>query len=148
MTIEERGLIIFDCQISVFGSQKSFSAFVLFFVHLIVFWFNDTSTLVGHFVSFPRERRKEIEENVEMKEKDREKERNESEETEEIKAFAPSTLTYYKVNSKPIFVGSPGDVRYTTPCHTRPPPSFLFFFSGLPLIQCGKCVVLHLLSQV
>ena len=48
--------------------------------------FNDTSTLVGHFVSSPREREK-IEEIVEeMKERDRtERNRNESEETEEIK---------------------------------------------------------------
>ena len=35
--------------------------------------FNDTSILVGHFVSSPRERGKEIEEIVEeMKERDRE----------------------------------------------------------------------------
>ena len=51
--------------------------------------FNDTSTLVGHFVSSPRERRKVIEEIVEeIKERDREeRNRNESEETEEIKIF-------------------------------------------------------------
>ena len=34
--------------------------------------FNDTSTLVGHFVSSPEKGRKEIEETEEMKEKDRE----------------------------------------------------------------------------
>ena len=40
---------------------------------MIVLGFNDTSTLVDHFVSPPRERRKEIEEIVEeMKERDRE----------------------------------------------------------------------------
>ena len=36
---------------------------------LIVLEFNDTSTLVGHFVSSPREREKKVEE---MKERDRE----------------------------------------------------------------------------
>ena len=40
---------------------------------MIVLEFNDTSTLVGHFVSSPREREKEIEEIVEeMKERNRE----------------------------------------------------------------------------
>ena len=54
---------------------------------LIVLGFNDTSTLVGHFVSSPRKR--EIEEIAEeMKERDRgEEEMNDSEETEEIKTF-------------------------------------------------------------
>ena len=43
---------------------------------LIELGFNDTSTLVGHFVSSPREREKEIEEIVEeMKERDREERR-------------------------------------------------------------------------
>ena len=42
-------------------------------MHLIVLGFNDTSTLLGHFVSSPREREKEIEEIVEeMKETIRE----------------------------------------------------------------------------
>ena len=50
---------------------------------LIVLGFNDTSTLVGHFVSSPREREKEIEEIVEeeiveeMKARDRKKEEQE-----------------------------------------------------------------------
>ena len=54
---------------------------------LIVLGFNDTSTLVGHFVSSPRER--ETEEIVEeMKKKDRgERKMIDSEETEEIKTF-------------------------------------------------------------
>ena len=51
--------------------------------------FNDTSTLVGHFVLTPRER--EIEEIVEeLKERDTgeiSRKMNESEETEEIKTF-------------------------------------------------------------
>ena len=55
--------------------------------------FNDTSTLVGYFVSSPEKRRREIEEIVEeMKERDRgERKMNESEETEEIKP-SPSTF--------------------------------------------------------
>ena len=54
---------------------------------LIELRFNDTSTLVSHFVSSPRGR--EIEEIVEeMKERERgERKMNESEETEEIKTF-------------------------------------------------------------
>ena len=45
--------------------------------------------LVGHFLSSPREREREIEETVEeMKERDRgERKLNDSEETEEIKTF-------------------------------------------------------------
>ena len=53
---------------------------------MIVLGFKDTSTLVGHFVSSPREREKRDKEIVEeMKERDREE--NESEETEEITTF-------------------------------------------------------------
>ena len=53
---------------------------------LIVLGFNDTSTLVGHFVSLPEKGRREIVE--EMKERDRgERKMNDSEETEEIKTF-------------------------------------------------------------
>ena len=56
--------IIYECTFSE----------VLFTVWLIVLGFNETSTLVGHFVSSPRE----IEEIVEeMKERDGEKEENE-----------------------------------------------------------------------
>ena len=50
---------------------------------LIVLGFNDTSTIVGHFVWSPRERDR-------VEERDgqgRNKKRNESEETEEIKTF-------------------------------------------------------------
>ena len=61
--------------------------------------FDDTSTIVGHFVLSPEKGRTEIEEIVEeMKERNRKK-RNESEETEEIKTF-PSTLICYK-DSRP-----------------------------------------------
>ena len=63
---------------------------------MIVLGFNNTSTLVGHYVLSPREREKRdrrdgtgIEEMVEeMKERDwGERNMNESEETEEIKTF-------------------------------------------------------------
>ena len=56
----------------------------------IVLGFNDTSTLVGHFVSSPRERersdRRESRRD-EREEQGRKRNRNESEETEEIKTF-------------------------------------------------------------
>ena len=54
-----------------------------------VLWFNDTSTLVGHFVSSPREREKRDRRDLRGGERDgqgRKRMRNESEETEEIKA--------------------------------------------------------------
>ena len=60
------------------GSCRARSVYLL-----IVLGFNDTSTLVGHFVSSPREREKEIEEIVEeeiveeMKARDRKKEEQE-----------------------------------------------------------------------
>ena len=63
--------------------------------------FNDTSTLVGHFVSSPkgREKRDRRDSRNEREEQGRKRNRNESEETEEIKTF-PSTLTCYK-DSRP-----------------------------------------------
>ena len=65
---------------------------------LIVLGFNDTSTLVGHFVLSPREREKRDRRNSRRDEREgqgRKRNRNESEETEEIK-HSPSTLTCYK----------------------------------------------------
>ena len=50
--------------------------------------FNDTSTLVGHFMSSPREREKREETIGEMKERDRrERKMNDNEVTEEIKTI-------------------------------------------------------------
>ena len=63
---------------------------VLFVRLLIVLGFNDTSTLVGHFVSSPREREKSDRRDSrrdEREEQGRKRNRNESEETEEIKTF-------------------------------------------------------------
>ena len=55
---------------------------------LIVLGFNDTSTLVGHFVSSPREREKKDRRDSRRDEREgqgRKRNRNESEDTEEIK---------------------------------------------------------------
>ena len=57
---------------------------------VIVLGFNDTSTLVGHFVSSPREREKRDRRDSrrdEREEQGRKRNRNEREETEEIKTF-------------------------------------------------------------
>ena len=59
---------------------------------LIVLKFNDMSTLVGHFVLFPREREKRHRRDSrgdERKGQGRKRKMNESEETEEIKTFPP-----------------------------------------------------------
>ena len=63
-----------------------------------MFGFNDTSTLVGHFVSSPRE--KEKRDRTDSRGDEREgqgRKRNGNEETKEIK-HSPSTLTCYKDN--------------------------------------------------
>ena len=62
------------------------------FGRLIVLGFNDTSTLVGHFVSSPREREKRDRrdsrrDESEDREERRKRNKSESEETEEIKTF-------------------------------------------------------------
>ena len=69
--------------------------------------FNDTSTLVGHFVSSPRETDKRDRRDSRGDEREgqgRNRNRNESEEIEEIKTIL-STLTGYK-NSKPCLTVS------------------------------------------
>ena len=66
------------------------------FVVLIVLGFNDTSTLVGHFVSSPREREKRDGRDSRRDEREgqgRKRNRNESEETEEIKTSLPLPAT-------------------------------------------------------
>ena len=60
---------------------------------LIELGFNDTSTLVDHFVASPKDRRESR--GDERERQGRKRNRNESEETEEMKTF-PSTLTCYK----------------------------------------------------
>ena len=57
---------------------------------MIVLGFNDTSTLVGHFVSSPREREKRDRRDNRRDEREgqgRKRNTSESEETEEIKTF-------------------------------------------------------------
>ena len=86
---------------------------------LIVFRFNDTSTLVGYFVLSPREREKRDRKD-EREGQGRKRNRNESEKTEEIKTFplpSPATRIAGLAQLKPISVGCPGDIRYTTPSH-------------------------------
>ena len=99
---------------------------------LIVLGFNDTSTLMGHFVSSPREREKRDSRRDEREGQGRKRSRNESEETEEIKTFPlyPYLLQGQQAmpNCKPISVGPPGNVRYTTPSHHPTTPNFFFFF--------------------
>ena len=63
--------------------------------------FNDTSTLVGHFVSSPRDREKKDRRDTRGDEREgqgKKRNRNEREETEEMKTF-PSILTCYKIAS-------------------------------------------------
>ena len=55
---------------------------------LIVLGFNDTSTLVSHFVSSPRER-EERDRRDEREGQERKRNRNESDETEEIETSPP-----------------------------------------------------------
>ena len=62
---------------------------------LIVLGFNETSTLVGHFVSSPREREKRDRRDSRRDEREgqgRKRNRHESEETEEIKNISPLPL--------------------------------------------------------
>ena len=67
---------------------------------LIVLGFNDKSTLVGHFVSSPREREKRDRRDSrgdETEGQGRKRNRNESEEKEEIKTFPPLPLSATKI---------------------------------------------------
>ena len=65
---------------------------IFFYVRkLIVFWFNEKSTLVGHFVLSPRAREKR-DGRDERERQGRKRNRNESEETEEIKISPPLPL--------------------------------------------------------
>ena len=91
---------------------------------LIVLGFNDTSTLVGHFVSSHREREKRDSKGDDW-EGQGERKMNKSEGTEDIPPPYPYLLQGQQAlpNCKPISVGRPTDVRYTPPSHhpTTPP---------------------------
>ena len=81
-----------------FWSSISLPVKLDFFIELGL---NGMSTLVGHFVSSPREREKRDKRDsrgAERQGQGKKRNRNESEETEEIKTFPPSTLTCYKDN--------------------------------------------------
>ena len=76
-----------------------------------------TTTLVGHFVSSPREWEKRDSRRDEREGWGRNRNRSEIYETEEIKTFPlfpylPQLQAL--LNCKPISVGCPSDVRYTT----------------------------------
>ena len=64
---------------------------------IFVLEFNETPTLVGHFVSSPREREKR-DSRDEREGQGRKRNRNKGEETEEIKKHTTSSLTYYKTS--------------------------------------------------
>ena len=83
--------------------------------------FKDRSILVGHYVSSPREREKSDRRDSRGDEREgqgRKRNRNESAETVEIETFPlyPYLLQIWQAlpNCKPISVGRPGDVSYTT----------------------------------
>ena len=92
--------------------------------------FNDTSPLVGHFVSSPREREERDRKDSRdvREEQGGKRNRNESEKNRKKHKYSPFTLTCYKdsPNCKPASVGRPRDVRYDTfvpPDHPPPPPA-------------------------
>ena len=101
-------------------------------------------TLVGHFVSFPREREKRDGRGDEREEQGRKRNRNENEETEQKHSL--STLTCYKAlpNCKPISVGRPGNTIFTTPLHHQTTPTEPFEqicqypFNRWPHVKSGE----------
>ena len=105
--------------------------------------FNDMSTLVGHFILSPRERKKRDSRGDEREGQGRKKKKmNKSEETEEIKTFPsyPYQLQRQQAlpNCKPISAGQRGDVRYMTPLPHPTTPTCLLTLLYLP------CVLGHL----
>ena len=89
---------------------------------LIALGLNDTLTLVGHFMSSPREREKRDRRDSRADEREgqqRKRKMNESEETEEIitSSHYPYLLQAQQglPNCKPISVGRPSDVRHSIP---------------------------------
>ena len=106
--------------------------------------FNNMSTLVGHFVSSPRERKKTDRRDSRGNEREgleRKRRMNESEETEKIKTFPhyPYLLQGQQTlpNCKPISAGCPSEARYTTPLPhpTTPKKSDTAFPTRLLCIQ-------------
>ena len=98
--------------------------------YCIVLGFNDTSTLVGHFVFSPRENEKRDrrdtrgDERGEHERKRKVNESEETEETEEIKTFplhlpAARTAGFVPVNKYQLDAPVTQDTRH--PCLTHPP---------------------------
>ena len=84
------GLHLFLLTTQCFRSDNCLAINPYNIVRLIVLGFNNTSTLLGHFVLSPREREKRDRRDSRRDEREgqgRKRNRNESEETEEIKTF-------------------------------------------------------------
>ena len=91
--------------------------------------FRIVATLVGHFVSSPREREERDRRDSRRDEREgqgRKRDRSESEETEEIKTSPPYPYLQQGQqalpNCKPISFGRPGDIRYMIPSHNPTTP--------------------------
>ena len=84
---------------------------------MIVLGFHDTSTVVGHFVSSPREREKRYRRDSSGDEKEGQGRKRKMNESEENRRNKNIPLYPYQAlpNCKPISVQRPGDARYTTP---------------------------------
>ena len=96
-----------DCNLlESYVAKLGFKLVTLDLQSLIVVVFNNRSTLIGHFVSSPREREKRDRRDSRRDKREgqvRKRNRNESEETEEIKTF----LAQLQANIS----GHPGDVQ-------------------------------------
>ena len=115
--------------------------FVCFFAWFIVLGFNDVSTLVGHFVSSPRERGKGerkrsrgVEKGTGKKMKKKWKWRNGRNKNIPLYSYL---LQGWQVlpNCKPVSVGHPSDVRYTTSLPLPTTPSLFVLEFNSPLIS-------------
>ena len=121
-----------------------FEIFRLFFFFWNVLGFNDMSTLklVGHFVLSPKEREKRDRRDSSGDEREgqgRKRIRNESEETRIKKKTyplypCPGLAQLYK----PISVGRPGEIRYTTPSQHPTTPNLGILPSRIILQFLGK----------
>ena len=92
INIHSQGLIRAFSFLLILSSLTWFMQPLCLQTRLIVLGFNDTSTLVGHFVSSTRERKKRDSRRDEREGQGRKRNRNESEETEEIKKIPPLPL--------------------------------------------------------
>ena len=108
--------------------------------------FNDTSTLVGHFVLSPKEREKRDRKDSrgdESKGQGRKRNRNESGEIKTFPLYPYLQGQQALPNCKPISVGGPSDVRYTTP---SPHPTTNYLINRP--IASGKAHFLMLMMMV